>query len=237
MPRVAKSGRLSLSAPFDLSGLVCILRADMGLSLNGSKLAAWMDPRNNRHGVVQATPGNQPTLNQNDPAYNYQPTVSWTRGTTWMTSAIAWAAQQPFSVYLVGEMTLATVGQMQFFGDASNNPTIYSSGSGGSFNLFGNPTTLVTANTTSTKQVFCAVFNGASASALYINNSSTPAVSGATGTNGFNSTPILGANSAAGANGLTGKIAMFAVCLGAHGPAQIAPAFQGASSLYGGSWA
>jgi hypothetical protein len=46
--------------PTDISGCVLWLRADMGLTLDGSNVAAWADQSGNDNDAVQATPARQP---------------------------------------------------------------------------------------------------------------------------------------------------------------------------------
>ena len=50
-------------APWNQPGCVLALRADLGITPNGSTVSAWADQSGNGNSVAQATPGKQPTYN------------------------------------------------------------------------------------------------------------------------------------------------------------------------------
>jgi hypothetical protein len=66
--------------PSSLATCVWWLRADLGVTLNGSNVAAWADQSGiedaNRN-TMQATAPNQPAYCASDPAYNGKPTIGF----------------------------------------------------------------------------------------------------------------------------------------------------------------
>lgn len=63
--------------PSSLSGLLIWLRADLGITLNGSTVSAWADQSPNGNNAVQASPSNQPTYNPSVASLQNMPTLSF----------------------------------------------------------------------------------------------------------------------------------------------------------------
>lgn len=72
----ARRGGASFT-PTSLSGCVLWLRADLGVTLNGSTVSAWADQSGSGNHVSQGTAANQPTFTANDAACGNKATVAF----------------------------------------------------------------------------------------------------------------------------------------------------------------
>lgn len=214
--------------PTQLPGLKLWLRSDLGITI-GTGVSAWADQSGNANNATQGTGSAQPTYNASDANYNGRPTLSFAAASSQMMSLVALFPAQPFTAYVVGE-SATTAGNKEFFGDSTNNVTLFVSSS--VWSIFAG-SVVASANGTSTKQAFSGVFNGAS-SALYINSSASAAASGNAGASNPAGTEQIG--SSGGANFLNGKIAEVIIYNTAHSTTQVSQILRYLGGLYGGAW-
>jgi hypothetical protein len=217
--------------PRDLGGLVLWLRSDLGITLNAGNVSAWADQSGNGNNATQGTAAKQPAYVASDAGYGGRPTLSFASASAQLMTLAANLPAQPFTAYVVGESTSGAA-QQEFFGDATNNVTLFWTGTvwgvfaGAGFN---------SANATRTKQAFATVFNGVSSS-LYINASSAAAATGNAGASNPAGGEAIGGEAGPTANALNGKIAELAVYSGAHTASQVRTMFSYFASMYAGAW-
>jgi hypothetical protein len=217
------------------AGLVSWYRADMGVSpgtgSGGTGAAAWNDSSGHGHDLAQAVPGNQPTINAVDPAYNGKTTLSFTSAGASFMQTSAWTTPlvQPATVIFVGQSTQDAV-RLLFDGIEAINridmyvtsaPDLNVSSNGG-----GNLITI--AGTTTSPDVLAGIYNGVASTAF--KNAKT-GVAGNTGPQGLVGLTLGG--SFVGGNNMNGKIAEFIVYNRILLPAEISQVFDYLGTRYG----
>jgi hypothetical protein len=188
-------GKRRVWTPAKLTGLAFWLRADLGISLNGSNVSAWADQSGSGRNVLQNTAANQPPFAASDAGFGGNAVVGALSDVDpdYLTSAAFTSIPQPYTFYAVLQLP-DTVGTRDAF-DLSSSFVLVRQNS--TPQVLINAGLSVTASGSLTSPtILCAVFNGAS-SALYL-NSTTAAATGNAGTNAFDLLRI-GINHAGGA--------------------------------------
>jgi len=223
------------SVPFlppQVGNLVSWLRADMGITLNGSNVSAWADQSGNGNHVTQATAVKQPTYVASDASYNGLPTVSFGGAQSMNTAALLPSSPiaQPITMILAGQTHQSPGGS--FLCEFSGTRFLfYYTTIGPDLRVFANGSELLdNVNVADQKHVYAAQFNGA-ASALYIDNSQTAAASGTVGAGSL--TDLAVGSESGTANFLTGKIAEVIVYNSVISPIQRSTLFAYLGSRYG----
>lgn len=196
--------------PTALSGCVLWLRADLGITLNGSDVSAWADQSGQAHHVAQGTGSVQPLYNATDADFGGAPSVEF--GSSDQLDSALWGASQaqPWTVYFVGKMKdSAATRDMADLTPATNTLIRQTTTNIGLYAGVGLVSAAGNANTAS---IIGAIGNGASSSA-YLNSAAAHA-SGNAGTNAITRVR-LGMNWAGGSP-FEGKIAEVIACSGAH---------------------
>lgn len=167
------------------------LRADMGVTLATSAVAAWADQSGNAKNFSQGTAPNRMSFTASDAAFGSQPVVVGT-GSGWLDATSAWNLSQPSTVLIVGTS-----------GVFANWTTFFDCSAGARTAVRADPSNVLavyagTANVTSgsvaSPSSFAAVINGAS-SVHYLNSVSSSGA-GDPGSVGIG-TPMIGAGPAA----------------------------------------
>ena len=103
-------------APVNLSGLVLWLRADRGVTLNGSNVSGWADQSglgDAARNADQGTAARQPAFNAANASYGNRPTIDFTAANThYLVNSGAWSASyaSPYTVGVVGHTTASPAG-------------------------------------------------------------------------------------------------------------------------------
>lgn len=138
----------------------------------------WTDQAGTLGDATQATAANQPTLNAASANFNGKPSLSLDGTKSRLVTAHAVSLVQPITVYAIVRVTNTSAGTVVLF-DNLTPSTHFLVGNNNFDWYFAAPTTTQSSTTTTGPMILCAVFNGDSAaSALYLNNSTTPIVSG-----------------------------------------------------------
>jgi len=179
------SGYSPVFSPPDIAGLRLWLRADMGITL-ATGVSQWNDqsgtgdPNKN---ATQASGGAQPTLNTADAAYNNQPTLTFTGASSQYMQTGTWIAPPatPCTWIVVGNYSGGGSGGPSFIDALTvTNARIYTNNVGTTINIASGSS--LTGNATVTNQsIIAGVFNGNTASAIYVNNTQLAVVVGAAG--------------------------------------------------------
>jgi hypothetical protein len=128
--------------PTDISSSVLWLRADLGITLNGSDVSDWADQSAEGNDFTQATAADQPVFVTSDSAFGGQPVVLFSSSTEMLdNTSFTNATTQPFTVYTVVDQDGAGGGnfgkffhtqsadpQVQFFQDSTLDEWGFSSG-------------------------------------------------------------------------------------------------------------
>jgi hypothetical protein len=214
--------------PTQLPGCKLWLRADMGITLNSTRVSQWNDLSGNGINVAQATGALQPLFNASDASYSRQPTLTFdaVRGDTLQNTSFA--LSQPFTVVIAGECTTTGV-YCAFFDSSVAGRVTFRFSSSSTYELYAGTDLLGPAVSTA-KSAFAAIFNTTS-SALYVTNSASSTMSGDTGTNAISQFYVGGP--AADSDTFGGKIAELAVFSSALTPAQRRRIFNYLGGRYG----
>lgn len=173
-------------SPTNISGLQLWLRADLGVTLNGSQVSQWNDQSNigdtNRN-VFQTTSGQQPTLNAVDAYYNNQSTLSFASASNQVLQSGAWspAISEPYTIFIIGNDDGSEIAQDWLAASSNPGPVMQDNGTGYYWSLY-NGTNLdgPSGGADNAPLVFAAAFNGSS-STISI-STFTPYATGSLGT-------------------------------------------------------
>lgn len=166
--------------PTHLPGCVLWLRADLGITKDGSdRVSAWADQSGLGHDVTQGVGSEQPLWEAT--AFNGYPCVTANGLDEHMQSA-AWTLNQPSTVFAVARLIAATaVPQTLVDGTAVNTRRLYENG-GAEFRIYAGSVGPSTAADTS-RHVLAAVFDGAS-SMIYKDNTGVAGSCGSSAASG-----------------------------------------------------
>lgn len=217
-------------SPISISGCVLWLRADLGITLNGSNVSAWADQSGTgdaNKNVAQASAPSQPTYTSSSANYNNEPIISDTVSIKLLKSG-TWASPmtQPATIYAAGNMGTGRL----FDGDTAAGGRMAILSSTNKWSMFAGTAILEGTTASSTRSVACAVFNGAS-SALYVTDPNTAQVTGNPGTNGFARLGIL--DTWDGMGGGTEELAELIIYSGAHTATQRSQVMSYMRARYG----
>lgn len=160
------------------AGLVAGYRADLGFTLNGANVSGLADQSGNGFALTQATSGDQPPYNTQDPLFFGRPSIGQftVSGGTSLANA-SFTVSQPNTIYFVGYATSST--QNTFF-DGSSSRQILGRYSSTQWWIYAG-TTVPISGADSNVHVFCLTFS-AGTGTLYMDNSQTALGSGSAGT-------------------------------------------------------
>jgi len=211
--------------PTNLPGCVLWLRADLGVTLNGTTVSAWADQSGNGNNVSQSTGSAQPTFNNVDSSYNGKSTFSFVSANSQALTG-TFTKTQPFTIVLVGHSTNSLLNDEFIFGGSGVG--IWTASISDEVTSYAGSVLAAANGTAGTPALMAATFNGAT-SALYV-NSSTAVASGNIGTNNMSSISIGGENSQA--HFLDGKMAEVLIYTGALSAAQVNTLFAYLNNRY-----
>ncbi len=198
-------------------------------------VSAWADQSGagdaNRN-VSQSTPANRPAFNASDADFNGEPSLSFVSANSpALVCGGAFAGgpyAQPLTIYAVLQWTAQGFQYLMDDIDASSRVAILDNFPGVYIYAGASLTNGTLAN--GVAMVYCAVFDGVS-SAVYINDHTTPVLTGDAGTNALKSI-VVGANNAL-ANSFDGKLAELVAYSGSHDATQRGTFFTYAGARYG----
>jgi len=198
---------------------LAVYDGDLGITLNGSNVAAWADQSgqgDSNRNAIQGTAINQPLYIANDSDFNGHGSITGAGASTkWLTTgAFSSAITTTSTVYVVCKPNCVSQ-EMVMDGLSNTERTAIFFNTNGSIVLYNGVSLFLSGSVPNQKTIFCANFNGASSNAFF---NLTATVSGNTGT-----TPALGLTLLAGYNktcSFTGKIAYIAIYSGVHTTAQ-----------------
>jgi hypothetical protein len=221
--------------PPQITGNVLWLRADLGITLNGSLVSAWADQSgtgDSNKNCTQATAGNQPTFTAASASYNNQPAVTFSRtGDNLASGAWATGLAQPCTFMAVGNTTNAGASDY-FFGAASGNRLELFDSLGASVTLYaGAAAPAAGVGTLNTASVCFAVFNGASATISVRTN--TPQATGNCAADSPLQNIMVGNLGASGTQSLSGPLCELAAWSRVLTAAEIATLAGYVTSRYG----
>ena len=162
--------------------------------VGGSKISAWVDQSgtgDSNKNLAQATSANQPVWTASNANYNNQASISCTTADRWLQGAGLWASAQaqPFTVYVVGQISSGVIVDMVNSQILQYGPNwAYFAGA-----AFKQGTTYTTRN------IVAVVFDGASSAQYGNGDMTTPAVSGDAGS-GSATRVSVGATGSGGSN-------------------------------------
>jgi hypothetical protein len=166
--------------PTSVGSLMQWIRADLGITLNGSTVSAWADQSGSNNHYLQGTASRQPTVLAS--ALNGQPAVRFD-GSDDLMSCAGFALSQPYTVVAVAAMR-RNVGGMITWGGL--NVYLYHPSNG--WRIYGGTSQIDTAIAPyDNYYIVAGMFNGASSS-IFKNNDA--AVTGSIGTDGFSGATI-----------------------------------------------
>lgn len=184
------NGSGTLTGGYAALSMALWLRADRGITLNGSNVSAWADQSGGGNNVSQGTAGNQPAFNSSNGSFNSKPSVDpvYPRYLNGSISTIA----QPFAIFGAGKSGTSTGAEQMFLDTDPAERMLGCSGSGAIQTYFS--IQLIGVGQTTTPAAIGAIINGASSSVFF--NAKTPVVTGNAGT-GQATTLYVGAYSGA----------------------------------------
>lgn len=193
--------------PKNIAGLFAWYRADTYIA------GAWGDQSgtgDSNKNLAQASGPTQPTLNAIDSAYNNQPTLSFSGSQYLRSGTFAAALTQDFTIFIVGNVTVAATTQRFLDGLAINVAVIFNSS--GHLALFSGAVLSDTNAADTAPHIFGGTFNNASSS--FYDDAITANASGSVGSGN----PLAGFTIGVGGDTttapLTGKIAEIVVIKG-----------------------
>jgi hypothetical protein len=216
------------SNPGNLANLVTWLRADQAVSpTNGAKFSSIVDLVNGNATYTQSTSANQFVWNASDASFGGKPSMTSTAASYFLTTATLSA--QPMTVYGAVKTTTTTTTQIL----VGNNGDSFEVGAWSAGSLYEySPVVSGGTNTTATHAV-AFVFNGAS-SAIYIDSSASPVVTGTVTGSPGSLEFSLGYNG--GVDGWIGNIAEAMVYSTADSSATVSTVFQYLGARYAQTW-
>lgn len=188
--------------PRAISGLSMWQRADLGITLNYSRVSKWADQSGYGNDLTAIDP-NQPTYTKSDAA-NGRPALLFTGAQKMSTGNIT--ISQPNTIFLIARLSVLT-GNPGLFDDATNRQIGYVSNAGTTWSMDAGAT--LTGGTPDTNvHAMAFVFNGATSS-LYIDNATAPVMTGNAGNNLGSGGYILGTQSTGYATGAIYEHALY----------------------------
>lgn len=164
------------------SSLELWLRADMGVTLNGSTVSAWADQSGNGRNATQGTAANQPTYVTGDPLLGNQASLDFD-GTndTIATAAFGSAVAQPCTWMVVAASdNIAAAQRHAVDGVGANRHVLYQSATGACEAFISATITSGATAWLNRSRIMIMEANGASA-AMYVDGHTTPKGTGNTG--------------------------------------------------------
>lgn len=182
--------KYSKFTPEHISGLKLWLRADLGITLNGSNVSSWADQSGNGNNVAQAASGNQPAFNASNASLGNYPSVDF-NSPRYLAGTIT-TINQPLTIFGVGKAGASTGAEQMMLDTDAGERMVGCSATGAVQTYFG--IQLIGIGQVSNPCVIGAQVNGASSN-LYF-NAKTPTV---TGSAGAGSSTLLNVGSYSGA--------------------------------------
>lgn len=229
------------STPFTPAGASPVAWYQHGVGITtATGVSAWTDSSGSgdaNKNLAQATGSKQPTYTATDAAYNGQPTLTFskTSGSNLASGNWAHAVAQPFTLVWVGQSDQSSTQGLVDDANNSQNACIFTTAAnfGMLTNGGGNELSSGTAGVTTSPSIIVGVFNGATASELFLNG---VAVAGGNagqtpGTSGIASI-VLGAIGGP-IDSLNGKIAEVVVLAGAADLTTVAAIDKYYGNLFG----
>lgn len=228
-------------SPAQLTGLHTWLRPDADyVTLVGGVVSAWADRSGNgeaARNAVQPTAGLRPAYSATNAAYNNQPTIDFPTGQA--IGTVDWAASlaQPYT--LVCAFNPGSTGNTQVAIDSNDatltRRTALSHNAGDHVQAYAGTLLATSATYDASPRIALVVYNDAS-SEVYVNDSATPAASGACGTSAVQGIAI-GTLCDGSSFPLLGSIAEIVICAGALGATERGALFAYMGARYGKAWA
>jgi hypothetical protein len=188
--------------PPSISGNVLWLRADMGVTLNATRVSGWADQSGTgdaNKNVAQATAGNQPLFNASDASFNGHPSLTFASARSDMLNSGAWAAPMPNPAtwFVVAQLVAAQIAVMIDGQGASNRHLLYNNTAAGAERVVLSGAALTAAGTLNGIGAFVMAGVMGTSGKLYM-NARTAAASGTTGTQTLTALRIGAAYTSAG---------------------------------------
>ena len=202
--------------PLDLGASLALwLRADKGITLNGSTVSAWADQSGNGRHATQGAGSKQPAYVASTSGLNGQPSMLFsTAAATYLTTAVGAVIAQPNTLVIVSRSGTVTPSLLAVDGPfGGTRRQIIGVNASKQLQAFAgallNSTTLWGDNTS---RIALAEFNGAS-SAIYLDSATTTVASGNAGAVSFEGVLVGGSNT--GTQNWSGHIAEVIAVAGA----------------------
>lgn len=194
------------------------IRADKGITLNGSKVFTWADQSgtaDNNKLLSQSVSARQPTWNSSNATYNNKSTVTFPSAQgmpgvgTWLTSTL-----QPLTVYVVGNASSSYPSYAFCTKDAAPNYVVYG-WTTNCWSAYVNSTRLDSVISASIPSIVCAIYANES-SAIYVNNVLTASAVGSLSSVPAWNSNAVGAYTGQASNSLKGPLAEVLLFSGSH---------------------
>lgn len=192
--------------------------ADVGnVVLNAGNVSLWKNSSSiyteSARDTVQATAINQPAYTQSDSDFAGHGSIYFGSGTLLQSTAFSAALAQPVTYYAAMRLSASATGTcalMDGIGTVGFRQMIYFTN--GAPTIFAGTVVNGSGDYKNQTVILCAIFNGAS-SALYLNNTTTPVITGNPGAQSIDAITL--GNSASNSNPFIGEVGFFGAYSGA----------------------
>lgn len=227
---LANVGGAASLAPLS-ANLSLWLRADLGITLNGSNVSAWADQSGNGNNVSQSTSGFQPAYNATDANYGGQSSITFNAVTPTFLTLASFVLAQPTTLYVVHNFSTLTGTIVPVDGNSASKQAVY--GNSGSWAMFAGSAASSATSVASGTHCAVGMFNGGS-SFQYL-DASSPAIQSNVnpGANGWNSQLVIGGNSGDDISGTIAEVLIYGV---AHSSSQVSTNLKYLAARYGTTW-